>query len=363
MGTTIAVMNAKGGVGKSTVVMALAETLATFHKSSVLIIDSDSQTSMSIMVMHMSRWEELEKSKRTLVDFLGNATLAGGAPDWRSFVAPRVSDVDEAETIYLVPSHMELSLFEREISERGLQKALASTVRALLDDAKRYFDVILVDCPPGISVLTETWLRECDFFLPPTKADYLSVRGLAIIERYRDLAPGRRFADNLGVIVNQKDARIRAEEEWHQWLLADPGNKCFHAAIPRRAYIQRAADFDPGMRTYAAKYPGDAGEALRALASELLQRLAAAPASRPAVEAVSEADQHHGSKPEQPPASSERSVAADSDGATEPPSTMGGGDIDSVAPVTVADGAPNEKPVPILPPAGVQADHGVENRA
>lgn len=279
MGQSIAVMNAKGGVGKSTVVMALAETLSTYHKKNVLIIDSDSQTSMSIMVMHMSRWEELEKTKRTLVDYLAAITLTGGSPDWRSFVAPRVSDVDEAETIYLIPSHMELSLFEREVSERGLQQHLALAVQALLEDAKRYFDVVFVDCPPGISVLTETWLRECDYFMPPTKADYLSVRGLAIIERYRDLAPGRRFARNLGVVINQKDARIRAEEEWHQWLLADPKNACFQNAIPRRAYIQRAADFDSGMRTYAAKYPGDAGEAMRALTREVLERLAPTAAS------------------------------------------------------------------------------------
>jgi chromosome partitioning protein len=290
MSQTIAVMNAKGGVGKSTVVMALAETLSTFHKKSVLVIDSDSQTSMSIMVMHMSRWEELEKTKRTLVDYLAAVTLAGGQADWRSYVAPRVSDVDEAETVYLIPSHMELSLFEREISERGLQQQLALNVRALLDDAKRYFDVIFVDCPPGISILTETWLRECDFYMPPTKADYLSVRGLAIIERYRDLAPGRRFAQNLGVIINQKDARIRSEEEWHQWLLSDPKNMCFRNAIPRRAYIQRAADFDAGMRTYAAKYPGDAGEAVRALSKELLERLASMPVvAQPAEGAVAQA--------------------------------------------------------------------------
>ena len=62
MGHSIAVMNAKGGVGKSTVVMALAETLSTFHKQNVLVIDSDSQTSISVMLMHMSRWEELERA-------------------------------------------------------------------------------------------------------------------------------------------------------------------------------------------------------------------------------------------------------------------------------------------------------------
>ena len=70
---------------------------------------------------------------------------------------------------YLILSHMELSLFEREVSERGMQQQLALAVRAMLDDAKRYFDVIFVDCPPGISILTEMWLRECDFFMPPTR--------------------------------------------------------------------------------------------------------------------------------------------------------------------------------------------------
>jgi chromosome partitioning protein len=267
-------MNAKGGVGKSTVVMSLAETLSVYHRKNVLVIDSDSQTSISVMLMHMSRWEELERAKRTLVDFLAEMVLGEGKADWKDFVATRVSDVEDAEGIYLIPSHMELSLFEREISGRQLYDHLAMVVRELLDDASRYFDLIFVDCPPGISVLTETWLRQCDFFLPPTKADYLSHRGLSIIRRYRDLASGGRFADNLGVLINQKDGRVKSEEEWHQRMLADPESRCFANSIPRRAYIQRAADFDLGKRTYLSKYPGDAGDAMRKVAAELLERIA-----------------------------------------------------------------------------------------
>lgn len=273
MGPSIAVMNAKGGVGKSTVVMSLAETLSVYHRKNVLVIDSDSQTSISVMLMHMSRWEEIERSKRTLVDYLAEMVLGEGNADWRDFVATRVSDVEDAEGLYLIPSHMELSLFEREISGRQLYDRLASVVRALLDDASRYFDVIFVDCPPGISVLTETWLRQCDFFLPPTKADYLSHRGLSIIRRYRDLARGGPFAENLGILINQKDGRVKSEEEWHQRMLADPESRCFANSIPRRAYIQRAADFDAGKRTYLSKYPGDAGEAMRRVAAELLERI------------------------------------------------------------------------------------------
>ena len=289
MGPSIAVMNAKGGVGKSTVVMSLAETLSVYHRKNVLVIDSDSQTSISVMLMHMTRWEEIERSKRTLVDYLAEMVLGEGRADWRDFVATRVSDVEDAEGIYLIPSHMELSLFEREISGRQLYDNLAAAVRALLDDASRYFDVIFIDCPPGISVLTETWLRQCDYFLPPTKADYLSHRGLSIIKRYRDLAQGGRFAENLGILINQKDGRVKSEEEWHRRMLADPESRCFTNCIPRRAYIQRAADFDATKRTYLSKYPGDAGEAMRKVAAELLERITprAAVAERTEPEAAS----------------------------------------------------------------------------
>ena len=176
MGHVIAVMNAKGGVGKSTLVMALAETLSVYHAKNVLVIDSDSQTSMSIMLMHMNHWEAIEKKNRTLVDYFANMVLGPADQDWKQFVVTGVSDVDDANSVFLIPSHMELSLLEREVSAAKRDGRLRGCVRGFLDDAKRYFDVIIIDCPPGISVLTETWLREVDFYLPPTKPDYLAVR-------------------------------------------------------------------------------------------------------------------------------------------------------------------------------------------
>ena len=80
MGHSIAVMNTKGGVGKSTVVMALAETLSAFHRKNVLVIDSDSQTSISTMLMATDRWEETERQGRTLVDYLIGAVLPEHGP-------------------------------------------------------------------------------------------------------------------------------------------------------------------------------------------------------------------------------------------------------------------------------------------
>ena len=273
MGQSIAVMNTKGGVGKSTVVMALAETLSAYHGKNVLVIDSDSQTSMSSMLMHISSWEQMERQNRTLVDYMSTMVLGNGQASWKDFVASGVSDVDDARSVYLIPSHMELSLFEREVSAQQREAELRAVVRNLLDEAQRMFDVVLVDCPPGLSLLTECWLREVQFVIPPTKPDYLAVRGLAILKKFREQYAAQGFAEMLGVLINLKDGRIASEEDWHAKLLADPENKCFESHIPRRAYIQRAADFDMGKRTYIAKYPGDAGQSIRAMTKEVLTRL------------------------------------------------------------------------------------------
>ena len=117
---------------------------------------------------------------------------------------------------------------------------------------------------------------EClfSFVIPPTKPDYLAVRGLAILKKFREQYSAQGFAEMLGVLINLKDGRIASEEDWHAKLRDDPENRCFESYIPRRAYIQRAADFDMGKRTYIAKYPGDAGQSIRAMTKEVLTRLA-----------------------------------------------------------------------------------------
>jgi chromosome partitioning protein len=282
MGHSIAVMNTKGGVGKSTLVMALAETLSVVHGKNVLVIDSDSQTSMSHMLMHETSWEQMERQNRTLADLLIIQTLGKGDALWTDFVARGVSDVEEARSVFLIPSHMELSLFEREVSAQRKDTELRNVVRKLLDDTMRMFDVVLIDCPPGLSLLTECWLREVEYFMPPIKPDYLAVRGLGILKKFREDYAAQGFADLLGIVINMKDGRIASEEEWHGKLAADPANRLFQTHIPRRAYIQRAADFDLDKRTYIAKYPGDAGTSIRSLTKEVLQRLDAKDGIKPA---------------------------------------------------------------------------------
>jgi chromosome partitioning protein len=142
--------------------------------------------------------------------------------------------------------------------------------------------VILIDCPPGLSVLTESWLREADFHFSPTKPDYVSTCGLEVFRRFRGLNPEMGFAENLGVVVNMKDPHSSVDADYHRWLTDNPDNRCFAQAVPRTSALQHAAQLSAVERSYVAKYPGESGTAIRAVCQELLNRLAAANAASPA---------------------------------------------------------------------------------
>lgn len=279
MRNTIAVMNTKGGVGKSTIVSALAETLSCEHNKNVLVIDSDAQASVSSMLMTVADLFGLQRDGLTIVDYLVTTVLRDTPVDWADFVVRNVSDVDDARSVYLIPSDMQLTLFEREVSKESLHSTLRGTIASLLRKVRSVFDVVLIDCPPGLSVLTESWLREADFHLSPTKADYVSVCGLEVFRRFKSLNPEMGFAENLGVLVNMRDMASPVDTEYVNWLQANLENRCFETSIPRSNALQEAARFQPQQRSYGAKYPGQVGQSIRALCREVLIRLDAA--SRP----------------------------------------------------------------------------------
>ena len=122
-------------------------------------------------------------------------------------------------------------------------------------------------------MLTESWLRESDFHISPTKADYVSICGLEVFRRFKALNPEMGFARNMGVIVNMKDSHSATDEDYHAWLRSDPDNRCFTQAVPRMNSLQDAARFQVAERSYAAKYPGTVGNSIRALADEVVQRM------------------------------------------------------------------------------------------
>lgn len=287
MRNTIAVMNTKGGVGKSTIVLTVAETLSVFHGKNVLVIDSDAQASVSAMLMSTVSLRKLQAEGRTIVDYLVSAVLKDVPVEWTEFVVGGVSDVDDARSVYVMPSDMQLTLLEREVSKESVHSRLRTSISGLLSRARIVFDVVLIDCPPGLSVLTESWLREADFHITPTKPDYVSVCGLDVFRRFRQLNPEMGFADNLGVLVNMKDKHSAADEDYHRWLVENPENRCFQQVLPLLNVLQHAGRYQETDRSFQAKYPGELGMAVRLLTDEIISRLAeanapvAVPAAQP----------------------------------------------------------------------------------
>ncbi len=271
--TSIAIMNAKGGVGKSTLTMAIAETLAEHHGRSSLIIDADGQMSISLMMARGGLLSERREARLTLVGLFLREVLEDTRTDWPHYVLRDISDIDEIGGLYLLPGDMDLPLLEREVAVTNKFAAMRASARALLASAANYVDVVLVDCAPGISVMTETWLRECDFHLIPVKPDFLAVSGLEYVRRFRSRNPEMGFAEHLGIVINMLEPMSEGDRVMMEHLHADKDLQCFETPIPLSNQMQRAALLAAEPRSYIAKYAGDAGRAVRAVTDELVARL------------------------------------------------------------------------------------------
>src|SRR5262249_16872109 len=159
---------------------------------------------------------------------------------------------------------------------------LRRTIGAWLAEAGQAYDIVLIDSAPGLSVLTECFLREADFYLSPTKPDYISTRGLKFLQEFKQRDPEMGFAENLGVIINMKHPHSLRDEHFERLVRQDPEHRCFERSIPRVTPLQATGFISLQPRSYWAKYPGETGGYVRQLTQELLARFATAQDNAPA---------------------------------------------------------------------------------
>lgn len=192
MALRLAIANLKGGVGKSTTTLFLAETLALFHDLRVLVVDLDPQSNTSFMLLSRDGLELAEGQGRTLPQFLldldGNRN---GRPSLQSYICGQASDLTELKAsgrrgrVDLLPSVPRLwfveTLFDKRSYLQGVDPGaeLRLTLSEYLDPLDAWYDLIIFDCPPGFSALTRAGLLGADVILSPTIADAVSIRSLA----------------------------------------------------------------------------------------------------------------------------------------------------------------------------------------
>ncbi|MGE0532495.1 MAG: ParA family protein [Hyphomonadaceae bacterium] len=283
----ISVINMKGGVGKSTTTVSLAETLAHHQRRRVLVIDLDPQTNASIMVAGPEKWNAMREAERTL-DFYFESYIVQQKPKpFKQLIEKNVSDLKGKPDVALCASAPEFRIVERDMIEsfvkRGFQidmiqkwilERFANGLKNVLND----YDYILIDCPPGISLFAEAALIAADTILVPSIPDYVSRLGLITFRKraLRLINERRGGPSQLMVLATKYEDGFSLHRSEASLLKDNLGDAMFDVRIPQNVDIAKAAEWSETPRTFEQKY-GSMASTIKKLGEEFQSKVEVAP--------------------------------------------------------------------------------------
>ena len=250
---TIAIVNQKGGCGKTTVSINLASALAEMGQR-VLLVDMDAQSHCAVGLAVPE--EQIEQS---IYDVLISRTKS--EPVKLTEILWQISDGLE-----LAPASMDLSAFEQQMTGiPGRECCLRDTINDFKDD----YDYAIIDCPPAVSLLTFNALRASSDIIVPVETGYFALHGLSKQLDTLSVLCRRTNQDvNVRILATMYDIRTKMAREILADLRNHFGDKMFETIVTFNTKIKEASSFGQPISEYDPASKGH--KDFRSLASEVL---------------------------------------------------------------------------------------------
>ncbi|MBM6825579.1 ParA family protein [Mordavella massiliensis] len=256
--TVMAVVNQKGGTGKTTTCENLGIGLAMKGKK-VLLVDTDPQASLTICLGHPVP----DQLSPTLSDVMGKILL-------EQPIAPGEGILHHPEGVDLMPANIELSGLEVSLVNAMSRETI---LRQYLDTVKQNYDFILLDCMPSLGMLTVNALAAADNVLIPVQAAYLPAKGLeqllqTINKVRRQINPKLKIE---GILLTMVDSRTNYSKEISSLIRENYGGKLkvYKTDIPRSVRAEEISA--EGTSIFKHDPKGKVADAYRVLTKEVLR--------------------------------------------------------------------------------------------